>query len=60
MIQETYTIDDYIKGTKREAKELITKHIKKIISANNIKEKSPEWYVLHQLKTSVDEDNTSV
>lgn len=52
----TYTIDEYIKGTHREAQELITKHIKRIISSNNIKEKSPEWYLLYQLKTMVDED----
>lgn len=41
---------------KLDAKIYINRHIKRLISASGIKEKSPEWYLLMQLKTNIHED----
>lgn len=57
-MSDSYTYDEYKSGTKREAKKLISTHIDRLISANDIKENSPEWYLLMGLKTSVQEDHS--
>lgn len=53
--QETYTAKEFDSGTKREAKKLVKEGVAWVISANNIKENTPEWYRLMELKTYVEQ-----
>lgn len=50
----TYTYEEM----RAEAKRFVSQHIQRLISTSAIKEKSPEWYALAQLKTNVDDDKS--
>ena len=43
---------------KRLAKEVAVKHIKRKLSADNIKEKTPIWYFAMGVITSINEDKS--
>lgn len=51
----TYSDQEYNDGVKRESVKLVKEAINWVIGANNIKEKTPEWYRLMEVKTYVEQ-----